>query len=134
VTDPLLSVSDLSVTFNPKSKPVYAVRGVDYQVRQGEFLGIVGESGSGKSVSSMAVMGLLPSSAQVTGSIKYDGQELVGMNDREMSRLRGRDIAMVFQDPLSALTPVYTIGQQIVEGLRLHDRSLTAQRSGCRRP
>ena len=132
MTDPLLSVSDLSVTFNPKSKPVYAVRGVDYQVRQGEFLGIVGESGSGKSVSSMAVMGLLPSSAQVTGSIRYDGQELVGMNDREMSRLRGRDIAMVFQDPLSALTPVYTIGQQIVEGLRLHDRSLTSQAARAR--
>ncbi|KQS08858.1 peptide ABC transporter ATP-binding protein [Curtobacterium sp. Leaf183] len=132
MTDPLLSVSDLSVTFNAKTRPVYAVRGVDYEVRQGEFLGIVGESGSGKSVSSMAVMGLLPSSAQVGGSIKYDGRELVGMNDREMSRLRGRDIAMVFQDPLSALTPVYTIGQQIVEGLRLHDRSLTAHAARAR--
>ncbi|ROS74957.1 peptide/nickel transport system ATP-binding protein [Curtobacterium sp. PhB130] len=132
MTDPLLSVSDLSVTFNANSRPVYAVRGVDYEVRQGEFLGIVGESGSGKSVSSMAVMGLLPSSAQVGGSIKYDGQELVGLNDREMSKLRGRDIAMVFQDPLSALTPVYTIGQQIVEGLRLHDRSLTAHAARTR--
>ncbi|ROR31040.1 peptide/nickel transport system ATP-binding protein [Curtobacterium sp. JUb34] len=125
MTEPLLTVSDLSVTFNPKTKPVYAVRGVDYTVAPGEFLGIVGESGSGKSVSSMAVMGLLPSSAQVEGSIRFDGQELLGKNDREMSRLRGGDIAMVFQDPLSALTPVYTIGQQIVEGLRLHDRSLT---------
>ncbi|MBT1669610.1 dipeptide ABC transporter ATP-binding protein [Curtobacterium flaccumfaciens] len=125
MTEPLLTVSDLSVTFNPKTKPVYAVRGVDYSVAPGEFLGIVGESGSGKSVSSMAVMGLLPSSAQVQGSIRFDGQELVGRNDREMSALRGRDIAMVFQDPLSALTPVYTIGQQIIEGLRLHDRSLS---------
>lgn len=125
MTEPLLTVSDLSVTFNPKTKPVYAVRGVDYTVAPGEFLGIVGESGSGKSVSSMAVMGLLPSSAQVEGSIRFDGQELLGKNDREMSRLRGGDIAMVFQDPLSALTPVYTIGQQIIEGLRLHDRSLT---------
>ncbi|WIE73105.1 dipeptide ABC transporter ATP-binding protein [Curtobacterium sp. MCJR17_020] len=125
MTEPLLTVSDLSVTFNPKNKPVYAVRGVDYTVAPGEFLGIVGESGSGKSVSSMAVMGLLPSSAHVEGSIRFDGQELLGKNDREMSRLRGGDIAMVFQDPLSALTPVYTIGQQIIEGLRLHDRSLT---------
>ncbi|MCJ1713211.1 ABC transporter ATP-binding protein [Curtobacterium sp. VKM Ac-2922] len=132
MTDPLLSVSDLSVTFNANSRPVYAVRGVDYQVHQGEFLGIVGESGSGKSVSSMAVMGLLPSSAKVSGSITYAGQELVGMNDREMSRLRGRDIAMVFQDPLSALTPVYTIGQQIVEGLRLHDRSLSTHAARTR--
>ena len=78
MTEPLLTVSDLSVTFNPKTKPVYAVRGVDYSVAPGEFLGIVGESGSGKSVSSMAVMGLLPSSAQVQGSIRFDGQELVG--------------------------------------------------------
>ncbi|MGU3411003.1 dipeptide ABC transporter ATP-binding protein [Microbacterium sp. M1A1_1b] len=132
MTDPLLSVSDLSVTFNANSRPVYAVRGVDYQVHEGEFLGIVGESGSGKSVSSMAVMGLLPSSAKVSGSITYAGQELVGMNDREMSRLRGRDIAMVFQDPLSALTPVYTIGQQIVEGLRLHDRSLSTHAARTR--
>ncbi|WP_288466171.1 ABC transporter ATP-binding protein, partial [uncultured Curtobacterium sp.] len=132
VTEPLLTVSDLSVTFNPRTKPVYAVRGVDYSVQQGEFLGIVGESGSGKSVSSMAVMGLLPSSAQVQGSIRFDGQELVGRTDREMSRLRGGDIAMVFQDPLSALTPVYTIGQQIAEGLKLHDRALTTQAARVR--
>ncbi len=116
VTEPLLTVSDLSVTFNSSTKPVYAVRGVDYTVNQGEFLGIVGESGSGKSVSSMAVMGLLPSSAKVEGSIRFGGRELLGLNDRELSKLRGGDIAMVFQDPLSALTPVYTIGQQIIEG------------------
>ncbi|MDR6575054.1 peptide/nickel transport system ATP-binding protein [Curtobacterium sp. 320] len=132
MTEPLLTVSDLAVTFNPGSKPVYAVRGVDYSVNQGEFLGIVGESGSGKSVSSMAVMGLLPSSAKVEGSIRFDGRELLGLNDREMSKLRGGDIAMVFQDPLSALTPVYTIGQQIVEGLRLHDRNLTAHAARAR--
>jgi len=132
VTEPLLSVSDLNVTFNAKSKPVYAVRGVDYSVREGEFLGIVGESGSGKSVSSLAVMGLLPSSAQVSGSIRFRGEELVGRSDSEMSRLRGSDIAMIFQDPLSALTPVYTIGQQIMEGLQLHDRSLSKQAARAR--
>ncbi|WP_156364434.1 ABC transporter ATP-binding protein [Curtobacterium sp. Leaf261] len=132
MTEPLLTVSGLNVTFNADTKPVYAVRGVDYAVREGEFLGIVGESGSGKSVSSLAVMGLLPSSAKVEGSIRFRGQELVGQSDAAMSKLRGSDIAMIFQDPLSALTPVYTIGQQIAEGLQLHDRTLSKQAARAR--
>lgn len=124
---PILEVKDLTVTFpNPKGD-VQAVRGVNYEVRPGEFLGIVGESGSGKSVSSMAVMGLLPSTAQITGSIRYRGQPLLDMTDHQMSKLRGREIAMVFQDPLSALTPVYTIGEQISEGLLIHDPSLSTE-------
>ncbi|MFC1412773.1 dipeptide ABC transporter ATP-binding protein [Streptacidiphilus sp. N1-12] len=119
-TPPLLEVSDLHVSFPSEAGPVKAVRGVSYSVRPGEVLGIVGESGSGKSVSSMAVLGLLPESASLRGSIRMDGRELLGLNDKEMSKIRGKDIAMVFQDPLSALTPVYSIGTQIIEGIQVH--------------
>ena len=124
--EPLLRVRDLTVTFPNPRGDVKAVRGVSYDVHEGEILGIVGESGSGKSVSSLAVMGLLPTSARITGDITYRDQNLLGMNDKELSRLRGRDISMIFQDPLSALTPVYTIGQQIEEALTLHNTSMSA--------
>jgi peptide/nickel transport system ATP-binding protein len=117
---PLLEVSDLTVNFGSEAGPVRAVRGVSYSVRPGETLAIVGESGSGKSVSSLAVMGLLPSNAVITGSIKFKGTELLGLNDKKLSKLRGSGISMVFQDPLSALTPVYTIGDQIAEAVRIH--------------
>ncbi|HST47125.1 dipeptide ABC transporter ATP-binding protein [Jatrophihabitans sp.] len=117
---PLLEVSDLTVSFGSEAGAVRAVRGVSYTVRPGETLAIVGESGSGKSVSSLAVMGLLPSNAVVTGSIRFKGTEMLGMSDRKLSRLRGSGISMVFQDPLSALTPVYTIGDQIAEAVRIH--------------
>ena len=122
---PLLEVTDLSVTFPQHGGPdVNAVRGISYQVHKGEFLGIVGESGSGKSVSSLALMGLLPSSARVTGSIRFGGRSLLDLNDRQLSGIRGREISMIFQDPLSALTPVYTVGDQIAEALLLHDSAL----------
>jgi peptide/nickel transport system ATP-binding protein len=116
----LLEVTDLTVRFPSEAGPVAAVRGLSYQVRPGEVLGIVGESGSGKSVSSLAVMGLLPAQAKITGSVRFQGAELLGRSDREMSRLRGSGISMVFQDPLSALTPVYTVGDQIAEAVRIH--------------
>ena len=127
MAEPILQVKDLTVTFPNATGGVRAVRGVDYQVREGEFLGIVGESGSGKSVSSLAVMGLLPSSAKVDGEILYRGESLLDKDDRALSRLRGKEMAMIFQDPLSALTPVYTIGQQIEEALTLHDRNISAR-------
>ncbi|HEX8767860.1 MAG TPA: ABC transporter ATP-binding protein, partial [Jatrophihabitans sp.] len=126
-TAPLLEVSDLTVSFGSEAGPVRAVRGVSYSVRPGETLAIVGESGSGKSVSSLAVMGLLPSSAVITGSIKFKGTELLGLNDKKLSRLRGSGISMVFQDPLSALTPVYTIGDQIAEAVQIHQDVSNAQ-------
>ncbi|WP_454169379.1 ABC transporter ATP-binding protein [Microbacterium paulum] len=130
---PLLSVRDLSVTFPQRDgNPVQAVRGISYDVYPGEFLGIVGESGSGKSVSSLAIMGLLPSTAEITGSIEFEGRPLVGLDDAKLSRIRGKELAMVFQDPLSALTPVYTVGDQISEALRLHDRHLSAQAAAAR--
>ncbi|PZE57998.1 ABC transporter ATP-binding protein [Curtobacterium sp. MCPF17_001] len=119
-TEPILRVRDLHVRFPTPRGTVHAVRGVDLELRRGEVLGIVGESGSGKSVTSMAVLGLLPETTKVTGSVELDGEELLGRSDKQMSRLRGDKVAMVFQDPLSAFTPVYTIGDQIAETVRLH--------------
>jgi peptide/nickel transport system ATP-binding protein len=120
--EPLLAVSGLSVAFRSEAGTVKAVRSVSYEVRPGELLGIVGESGSGKSVSSLAIMNLLPSHAQVTGSARLNGRELIGESDKALSSVRGKEIAMVFQDPLSALTPVYTVGDQIAEAILVHDQ------------
>ncbi len=129
---PLLEVRDLSVSFPQSSGAVRAVRGISYTVREGEFLGIVGESGSGKSVSSMAIMGLLPRNAEIAGDILLRGESLLNKDDRELSRIRGKEIAMIFQDPLSALTPVYTVGDQIAEGLMLHDKALSDKAAAVR--
>ncbi|NUR93366.1 MAG: ABC transporter ATP-binding protein, partial [Nonomuraea sp.] len=116
---PILEVNDLTVTF---SGGIQAVRGVSYDVSRGEVLGIVGESGSGKSVTSLAVMGLLPSNAVVSGSVKLHGRELLAMDEDELVKVRGKAISMIFQDPLSAFTPVYTIGDQIAEAVRVHQK------------
>jgi peptide/nickel transport system ATP-binding protein len=120
---PVLEVTDLTVTFRGMNNnpDVKAVRGVSYSVRRGEVLGIVGESGSGKSVSSMAAMGLLPDHAEITGSVRLHGEEILGKSDREMARKRGKVISMVFQDPLSGLTPVYTVGDQLAEAVLVHN-------------
>src|SRR4051812_42741059 len=116
--DLLLDVRDLCVTFPTDDGDVAAVRRVNYQLRRGESLGIVGESGSGKSVTSLAVLGLLPKSARITGSVRFAGRELLGASDKELSALRGKNIAMVFQDPMTSLNPVYRVGFQIAETLR----------------
>ena len=120
MAEPVLEVTDLAVSFPSEQGRVTAVRGLSYQVGPGEALGIVGESGSGKSVSSLAVMGLLPPQAKITGSIRFQGRELLGRSDTELSRIRGRRISIIFQDPLSALTPVYTVGDQVAEALLVH--------------
>src|ERR1700742_2726835 len=112
-TDLLLDINDLTVGFPTDDGLVKAVRGVSYQLRSGESLGIVGESGSGKSVSSMALLGLLPKTARITGSAKFRGQELLGKTEKDYTAIRGRKISMIFQDPLTSLTPVYSIGFQI---------------------
>ncbi|BCI54514.1 putative ABC transporter ATP-binding protein [Mycolicibacterium litorale] len=120
----LLEVAGLTVTFATDAERVSAVRGLDYHVDAGEVVALVGESGAGKSAGAMAVAGLLPEHAEVTGSVRLDGTELLGLSDAEMSRIRGRRIGTVFQDPMSALTPVYTIGDQIAEALLVHQRDL----------
>jgi peptide/nickel transport system ATP-binding protein len=117
---PILEIRDLHVSFKTESGRVQAVRGVDVTVHEGELLGIVGESGSGKSVTFLAAMGLLPKSAMVTGSVQIRGQELVGQKRKTMQRARGKRIAMIFQDPLSALNPTHKVGSQIVEMIRSH--------------
>jgi len=118
---PILTVRDLHVTFRARRKPpTPAVRGIDLELFPGEVLGLVGESGSGKSVTSLALLGLLPGNASVRGSVRLDGTEIVGASDATMSRLRGQRIGIVFQDPLTSFTPVYRIGDQIAEALRVH--------------
>ncbi len=118
----ILRVENLSVAFPTEDGVVNAVRGVSYSLREREVLGIVGESGSGKSVSSLAVMGLLPSSARVRGSIVLDGTELVGQPRKATQGLRGNKIAMIFQDPMTAMNPVYKVGDQLAEAYRAHHR------------
>ncbi|MBO2459717.1 dipeptide ABC transporter ATP-binding protein [Actinomadura violacea] len=113
----VLAVRDLTVRYAPG---VDAVRGVGFDVGAGEVLGVVGESGSGKTALALAMMGLLPPDARVTGSVRLRGEELLGRSDAELSRVRGKDLAMVFQDPLSALTPVHPVGDQIAEAVRIH--------------
>ncbi|RII20513.1 Glutathione import ATP-binding protein GsiA [Streptomyces sp. YIM 130001] len=120
VAQPLLSVRDLKVAFPSEAGRVEAVRGVSFDLHRGKTLGIVGESGSGKSVTSMAIMGLLPEYASVTGEITLRDRNILDLDDRAMSKVRGRHIGMIFQDPLSSLTPIFSIGSQIVEALQIH--------------
>ena len=129
---PLLEVSTLRVRLQTHRGPADAVRGVSFALERGETLGLIGESGCGKSLTAMALMGLLPESAEVSGSIRFDGQELVGASDAQMCRLRGHRIGMVFQEPMTALNPVHTIGRQVAEPLRLHlglDKTTARQRA-----
>jgi peptide/nickel transport system ATP-binding protein len=119
----MLEVRDLTVSFRTEQGLARAVDGVSFDVAENELLGVVGESGSGKTVSLLAVMGLINDpNATVTGSIKFRGRELVGLHPRDMRKLRGREIAMIFQDPMTALTPVYTIGWQIAEQILAHEK------------
>jgi len=120
MSESVLRIRDLRVTFNTQMGELKAVRGIDVDVAPGEILGVVGESGSGKSVSFLAAMGLLPSSATITGSVKLDGQELIGSKRKAFRSVRGKSLAMVFQDPLSALNPVHRVGDQIVEMIQSH--------------
>jgi peptide/nickel transport system ATP-binding protein len=113
----LLEVSDFSVRF-ASAEPV---KGVSFSANPGEMLAIVGESGSGKSLTALGLMGLLPRHAKTGGQIRFDGRDLVGLPERDLRRIRGRDIAMIFQEPMTSLNPVLTIGDQIIEVLRIHE-------------
>jgi peptide/nickel transport system ATP-binding protein len=120
MSNSILQIRDLCVTFNTQVGELKAVRGIDVDVAPGEILGVVGESGSGKSVSFLAAMGLLPSSATISGSVMLDGKELIGAKRKAIRSVRGKSLAMVFQDPLSALNPVHRVGDQIVEMIQSH--------------
>ncbi len=125
----LLEVSELQLTLATPRGPVVAVRDLDFALENGATLGIIGESGCGKSLTALALMGLLPKSAQLTGSIRFNGQELIGMSERELCALRGNRIAMVFQEPMTALNPLHRIGRQVAEPLRRHRGLNAAQAS-----
>jgi oligopeptide transport system ATP-binding protein len=118
---PLLSVEDLRVQFWTERGTVYAVNGITFDIAPGETLGIVGESGCGKSVTSLAILGILPRAGKVTtGTAMLGDRDLFRLSDRELRRIRGRDVAMIFQDPMTSLNPVLTIGKQIKEALETH--------------
>src|SRR3954454_18961041 len=124
---PLLDVTGLGIQLNTSRGPANAVRDVSFALRRGETLGIVGESGCGKSITALALLGLLPDSAVVSGSIKLDGRELVGLPDADYCKLRGNRISMIFQEPMTALTPMHTIGHQVAEPLLRHTGCSTAE-------
>ncbi|NQD87351.1 ABC transporter ATP-binding protein [Paenarthrobacter sp. CM16] len=127
-TAPFLEVRNLTVKFPTDDGVVSAVNGMDFTLERGQTLGIVGESGSGKSVTSQALMGLLKgTSAQVTGTAMFQGRDLVALPESAMRRLRGRNIGMIFQDPLSALHPFYTVGHQIAEAYLVHNKASKKQ-------
>jgi oligopeptide/dipeptide ABC transporter ATP-binding protein len=117
---PLLEVKNLTVEFPTDDGVVHAVDDVSFTVRGNETLGIVGESGSGKSVTSMAILGLLPKTANITGEVLFRGQNILGAPEKELEKLRGAQIAMIFQDALAALNPVYKVGKQIGEAILVH--------------
>ena len=119
--EPLLAVEDLHIWFGETE----VVRGVSFQLDAGETLGLVGESGSGKSVSSLAILGLLGPSARVEGSIRWQGRELAGAGNPAMRSIRGREIAMIFQEPMTALNPVMRVGQQVAEAVAAHQPQLS---------
>ncbi|NKQ58009.1 ABC transporter ATP-binding protein [Amycolatopsis sp. K13G38] len=116
----VLSISDLKISFRTEDGIVEAVKGIGFDVKPGEIVAVVGESGSGKSVTSMSVLGLLPKTSKVEGDLRLEDRELAGLKDKELRGIRGNDIAMIFQEPMSALNPVFTVGWQIREALRAH--------------
>jgi peptide/nickel transport system ATP-binding protein len=122
---PILEVRDLRVDFMAGDHRVQAVRGVDFAIPTGGTLGIVGESGSGKSITMRAVLGLLPGNARVAGSVRFCGEELIGATPQRLRAIRGARIGMIFQDPMTALNPLHTIGAQIVEAIRIHDHAIS---------
>ena len=125
-SETVLSVRDVSISFTVDGRDVVAVPSASWELRRGEVLAVVGESGSGKSATALAVVGLLPPGARARGTIEFDGRNLLDLPESELRELRGTRIAMVFQDPLNSLDPVFTVGFQLTELLRVHDHRMTA--------
>ena len=117
----LLEIEDLHVTFATGDGTVNAVNGVSFALEEGETLAIVGESGSGKSQTAYAAMGLLAANGRARGRVRYGGRDLLGLPQRELNRIRAKEIAMIFQDPMTSLNPVYRVGDQIVEQIQAHE-------------
>jgi peptide/nickel transport system ATP-binding protein len=132
VAEPLLSVRDLTVAFETDDGSVKAVNGISFDLFPGETLAVVGESGSGKSVSAMAIMRLLPRYTRITGSIVFEGEDLLALTDRQMRRLQGERLAMIFQDPMTAMNPVFTVGNQLVEAIRVHHKDVSKKAARAR--
>ena len=133
MADDLLAINDLSVVFDSDEGCLAAVSGVDLIVSAGQTVGIVGESGCGKSVTCLSILGLLPPNGRVhSGEILFRGQDLLRLDERRMEAIRGRDIAMIFQDPMTSLNPIHTIGRQIMESLQVHHGLNPGPRSGKR--
>jgi peptide/nickel transport system ATP-binding protein len=127
VTEPVISVRDLRVWYGTSAGPVHAVDGVSFEIASSETLGLVGESGCGKSTLGRAMMGLLPEGAAIDGEIVYDGQNLVGLPQRQLREVRGPDIGMIFQEPMTRLDPLMRIEDHFVEMLKTHERALTKE-------
>ena len=120
----ILKISDLNVSFTSEKKSIPAVDGISFDLKEGEILGIVGESGSGKSVTSLAIMGLIPSPPGkiANGKILFEGNDLTTYSDKQMRQIRGNQISMIFQEPMTSLNPLFTIGNQLIEAIRLHTK------------
>ncbi len=120
----MLEIKDLHLNFSQDAKPVEVLRGVNLKVHEGEILGLVGESGSGKTLTALSVTRLLPRSAGITGGeILFDGRNLLASSEDDLRRVRGAEISYVFQDPATSLNPVFTIGEQLIEGIGLHQKT-----------
>ena len=128
----LLAIRDLAIDFGTQEEPQPAVRGIDLTVTQGSTLGIVGESGSGKSMSMLSVVSLLPDTARVSGSVQLAGREVLGLGPRELRKIRGSQVGMIFQDPMTSLNPVFTVGDQVGEAIRTHEPGMSRRKARAR--
>lgn len=130
--EPILKVENLNVGFHTKEGVVWAVTDGNFEIHERETLAVVGESGSGKSVSALALMRLHPRNTQITGTVTLNGRNLLDLSERDMRTVRGSEIAMIFQDPMTAMNPVFTVGDQIVEAIRVHDASVSKEAAWSR--